>query len=129
MSHQQEMDGQKRNLPGSIDQSRVVFAKIAPHITHKAIEMVLRQWNIAKRWYERSYCWRWCRCRCWCSGQQWTSQLSSPYSTSETPAIVAILMLKKKPLRRHFVRKDVSYHCNMVCRALIGCSVAYLKGS
>lgn len=52
VSHQYEIDRQKRNLPRSIDSSREAFAKISPYITHEAVEMVLREWNIAKRWYE-----------------------------------------------------------------------------
>ena len=52
LSHQQEMDGQKRNLPRSSDQSRAAFAEIAPYITYKTIEMVHWQWNITKRLYK-----------------------------------------------------------------------------
>ena len=40
------------NLPRAIDQSRDAFIQILGVITHKVIEKVLREWNIAKRWYE-----------------------------------------------------------------------------
>ena len=51
-SHEYEINRQKTNLPRSIDMSRDAFKKISPFITHEAVELVLREWNFAKRWYE-----------------------------------------------------------------------------
>ena len=52
VSHQHEIERQKGHLPRSIDNSRKAFAEISQVITHEALEKVLREWNIAKRWYE-----------------------------------------------------------------------------
>ena len=51
-SYQHEINQQKKNLPRLIDGSRQAFSKILLYITHEAINMVLREWNITKRWYE-----------------------------------------------------------------------------
>ena len=50
---EKELHRQNKHLPRIIDLSRDAFSKISPHITHEAIEMVICEWNAAKRWLRK----------------------------------------------------------------------------
>ena len=47
-SHEHAINQQKKNLPRLIDMSREAFRKISLFITHEAVELILREWNLAK---------------------------------------------------------------------------------
>ena len=52
LTYELELNRQKKHLPRSIDISREAFSKISLYITYEAMDLVLREWNAAKRWFE-----------------------------------------------------------------------------
>ncbi len=48
LAHETEINDQRRNLPLLVNRS--IFGGLITLITHQAIEMLLREWNIASKW-------------------------------------------------------------------------------
>ena len=51
LTYEMELHRQNTHLSRTIDLSREAFSKISPYIIYKANELVVREWNAAKRWF------------------------------------------------------------------------------